>query len=134
MEHNALLQWLLPFTLFNIGYIYYNCYETNAIRVLVQSQNLCLEDNLSDRLWILQLSFYVILIYYIKDFMCKKYSNAHGISLHIIYILFSVLNTAPYIIKHNPICLISSTRFPLTFHCMTVWNVQVITWSRVFWE
>lgn len=47
---------------------------------------------------------------------------------------FPVLNTEPCITKHNPICLISSTRFSLTFHCMTGWNVQIITWSEVFWE
>lgn len=33
MEHNALVQRLLPFTLFNVdqGYVHYNCYATNAI-------------------------------------------------------------------------------------------------------
>lgn len=46
---------------------------------------------------------------------------------------FPVLNTEQCSTKHNPLCLISWTRFPLTFHCMTGWNEQIITYRRVFW-
>jgi len=45
---------------------------------------------------------------------------------------FSVLNTEQCSTKHNPLFLISCTKFPLTFHCMTGWNVQIVTCNGVF--
>lgn len=85
------------------------------------------------KLWKIQPSSYFILIYYRKDFMCKNYSNANGIFLHLILIFFfPVTNSKQRSTKYNSLCLISYTSLSLIFHCMTGWIVQIITCSRVF--